>query len=183
MNTISIEPTINTERLHLRPIQSADAAAVFAYRSDAHTNRYQGFIPKELKDVDAFIAKNPRSWNERDTWFQLVLMERESNTLIGDLGVHFLADGLQCELGCTLHIEWQGKGFANEAMKAVISHLFTDLGKHRITASVDPKNEASIRMLERLGFRKEAYFKESILHNGEWVDDVVFGMLQREWIF
>ena len=72
-------------------------------------------------------------------------------------------------------------GYAQEALTGVISFLFNDLNKHRITASVDPDNLASIKMVKKLGFRKEAHFKESLNIDGTWVDDVIFAILNREW--
>jgi RimJ/RimL family protein N-acetyltransferase len=96
--------------------------------------------------------------------------------------VHFIGeDGFQCELGCTLSKDHQGKGFATEAMKITIDYLFNSLNKHRIIGSVDPKNSSLIRLLERLNFRKEAHFKESLLIDGKWVDDIVYGLLKSEW--
>jgi len=66
-------------------------------------------------------------------------------------------------------------------MKITIDYLFTTLNKHKITGSVDPKNIDSIRLLERLNFRKEAHYKESLLVNGEWKDDIIYGILKSEW--
>lgn len=173
---------IESETLLLRPIKIEDNKQVFSYRSDSETNKYQGFIPKELKEVDAFILKNPVEFNEPESWFQLVIIEKSSNEIVGDLGIHFIGDdGFQCELGCTLSKKHQGKGYATNAMKLTIDYLFNTLNKHRITGSVDPKNSDSIRLLERLNFRKEAHFKESLLIDGEWVDDIIYGLLRSEW--
>ena len=173
---------ITTERTLIRPIEPTDNEQVFRYRSDAQTNQYQGFIPKSLQEVDNFIAKNPTTINQNNTWFQLVILEKASNHLIGDVGIHFIGnDGFQCEIGCTLDKDYHGKGFATEVMKAVISYLFKDLGKHRITASIDPENTTSIRLVEKLGFRKEAHFKKSLLFKGKWVDDIVYGLLNEEF--
>ncbi|WP_107037427.1 GNAT family N-acetyltransferase [Brumimicrobium mesophilum] len=173
---------IESDKIKLRPIEAQDNAKVFSYRRDSVTNKYQGFVPKALHEVDAFIAKNPTDFNQPESWFQLVIIKKESNEIIGDIGIHFIGDdGFQCELGCTLSKKHQGKGFATDAMKITIDYLFTSLNKHRITASVDPKNTDSIRLLERLGFRNEAHFKESLFINGEWVDDVIYGLLKSEW--
>ena len=123
---------IETERIRLRSIEIKDNEQVFNYRSDSETNKYQGFVPKELNEVDEFIAKNPAKFNQPESWFQLVIIEKKSNEIIGDLGVHFIGeDGFQCELGCTLSKEQQGKGFATEAMKIIIDYLFNSLNKHR----------------------------------------------------
>lgn len=173
---------LDTNRLHLRPVNISDSVAVFKYRSDAETNKYQGFVPKALKEVEAFIEKNPSAFNQPDTWFQLVVIEKKSNQIIGDIGVHFIGDdGFQCELGCTLSKQFQGKGFATEAMRATIDYLFNVLNKHRIIGSVDPLNHSSIQLLERVNFRKEAHFKESLLIDGEWIDDIIFGLLKKDW--
>ncbi len=173
---------IETERLLLRPIATKDNEQVFSYRSDTETNKYQGFIPKTLREVDDFIEKNPVEFNQPESWFQLVIIDKSSNEIVGDLGVHFIGkDGFQCELGCTIRKKSQGKGFATQAMKITIDYLFNSLNKHRIIGSVDPNNIASIRLLERLDFRKEAHFKESLLIGGDWVDDIVYGMLKSEW--
>ena len=75
-----------------------------------------------------------------------------------------------------------GKGYATEALRAMVDYLFANLGKHRIVASVDPRNTPSIRLIERLGFRKEAHFKESYYLRGEWVDDIIYAMLRTEWV-
>ncbi|WP_121667973.1 GNAT family N-acetyltransferase [Mesonia aquimarina] len=173
---------IETEELLLRPITSKDNVQFFSYRSDAETNKYQNFVPQKLAEVDAFIAKNPTEFNQPNTWFQLVIIKRESDKIIGDIGIHFIKGGLQCEIGCTLAKQYQGKGYAFRAMKICIDFLFCTLDKHRITASVDPKNSKSIQLLERLKFRKEAHFKEALLIKGEWVDDVIYGLLKEEWV-
>lgn len=173
---------IETDRIRLRPIEMKDSAEVFAYRSDAETNKYQGFVPSVQNEMDDFIRKNPDSFNQPESWFQWVIIAKESDKIIGDIGVHFIGeDGYQCELGCTLSKSQQGKGYATEAMKGIIEYLFKSLNKHRITGSIDPENRRSLQLLERLGFRKEAHFKESLLWDGKWVDDVIFGLLKKDW--
>ena len=174
---------LTTQRTFIRPIESADATAVFHYRSDAETNKYQGFIPKTIQEVEAFIAKNSNQININNTWFQLVIVEESTNQIIGDIGIHFIGDdGFQCEIGCTLNKNYHKKGFATETLQAVISYLFKDLTKHRIITSIDPENINSIRLIERLGFRKEAHFKKSLWIKGEWVDDVIYALLSEEFL-
>lgn len=174
---------ITTQRTILRPIEPADAEQVLAYRSDAETNQYQGWIPKSLAEVNEYIAKKPDQINQPETWFQLIIVEKESQTVIGDIGLHFIdTDNFQVEVGCTLSKTQHGKGFATEALKAAIDYVFRELNKHRITASIDPGNTASIQLFERLGFRKEGHFKESLWIDGKWVDDIIYAILQREWM-
>ncbi|RLD58981.1 MAG: N-acetyltransferase [Bacteroidetes bacterium] len=173
-----------TERLILRPVKEKDAKAIFSYRSDSFTNQYQGWIPKSLEDVHEFINKVSPEFDVVDTWFQFVIIRNNSNEIIGDVGIHFLdADKKQVEIGCTIDKKYQEKGYATEALRQIIDYLFSKFNKHRIITSLDPGNSNSIKLVERLGFRKEAHFKESILINGEWVDDLVYAILNKEWKF
>lgn len=173
----------NTERLYIRPVSIDDKKAMFGYRSDADTNKYQGWIPKTIQDVEVFIGKVADTLNIPETWFQFVIIEQESNTLIGDIGIHFSdEESRQVEIGCTLNKDYQGKGYATEALREVIDYMVSVLNKHRITTSIDPLNDSSIRLVSRLGFRKEAHFIESLFLNGAWVDDLVYALLAKEWI-
>src|SRR5690606_37323330 len=115
--------------------------------------------------------------------FQLAIVLKETSEVIGDIGVHFFEkENKQVALGYTLSNLHQNKGFATEALENVIDFLFTDLNKHRIVLSIDPENTASIKLAKRLGFRKEGHFVKSLFFKNQWVDDVVFALLQEEWL-
>jgi len=175
-------PLIQSERLSIRPISVDDAHDLFKYRSDAETNKYQGWIPNIIDDAIVFISKTATAINQPNSWFQLAIINKDTRELIGDIGLHFMGDeNMQVEIGCTLSKNEHGKGYATEALKSVISYLFFELNKHRISTSIDPDNINSIALVERLGFRKEAHFKASLFINGLWVDDVVYGLLNDEW--
>jgi len=173
---------LETKRLILRPIALDDKYEIFDYRSDEVSNKYQGWIPKTIGDVESFIGKISTKINEAGSWFQFVIIEKETHKIIGDLGVHFLdSENKQAEIGCTLNKDFQAKGYATESIKRVIDYLFKELNKHRIIASIDPDNKNSIRLVERIGFRKEAHFVESLLINGKWVDDLIYALLEKDW--
>ncbi len=173
---------LESERLILRPINLGDKDEIFAYRSDNVTNEFQGWIPKTIEDVEIFIEKIAKQVNEPDSWFQFVIIEKVSQKIIGDLGIHFWdKENKQVEIGCTLNKSYQKKGFAIESVRRVIDYLFKELKKHRIITSIDPKNANSIQLVERIGFRKEAHFVESVFINGKWVDDLVYSLLEKDW--
>lgn len=173
---------LETERLIICPIALDDVQEIFKYRSDSVTNKYQGFVPKNLKDVYEFIGKTSTEIDIPDTWFQFVIIQKESDKIIGDIGIHFLGDdNQQVEIGCTLSKHFHKQGYASEALNSIITYLFNVLNKHRIIASIDPRNIESSNLMNRLGFRQEAHFKESILINGMWVDDIIFAVLKSEW--
>ncbi|QBA23752.1 N-acetyltransferase [Chryseobacterium indologenes] len=171
-----------TERLVLRDIRMEDQQDIFDYRSDAEANRFQGWIPETLEEVESFILRNTREFNQPESWYQLLITDKETKTVIGDIGVHFTGDeNAQVELGITLNTSFQGKGYASEALKGIISYLFDHLHKHRITASVDPDNTASVLLMERIGLRKEGHFVKSLFWKNKWVDDVIYAVLREEW--
>jgi RimJ/RimL family protein N-acetyltransferase len=156
---------------------------MFAYRSDPVVAKYQDWTPDSIEQTRQFI--NSISGIEPDTpdtWFQLALAHRLSDELIGDCGLHFFSsERRQAELGITLAPTHQRQGYATEALPAVLEFLFVELGKHRVFASVDPRNSPAIALFERVGMRKEAHLVESLWWKGMWVDDVIFAMLEREW--
>jgi RimJ/RimL family protein N-acetyltransferase len=180
--TTHFEPLV-TERLTLRPLRVGDAEAMFRYRSDSEVALFQGWDPGTLDEVEAFVGSmavvRP---NTPGTWFQLAICRTETDELIGDIGMHF-PEGRdhEAEFGITLAPEAQGAGFATEALSAVLDYLFGSLEKHRVFGSADPGNEASLRLMERVGMRREAHFRESLWFKGAWVDDVICAILDREW--
>jgi RimJ/RimL family protein N-acetyltransferase len=174
-----------SERLIIRPISINDKESIFAYRADPENNKYQSLIPKTVDDVADFINKSSIEMDVQGTWFQFVIIEQLNNQLIGDIGIHFLendSENKQVQIGYTLDRRYHRNGYATEALSVIINYLMTKLKKHRIVASIDPNNTASIKLIERLGFRKEAHFIESLFFHGQWVDDLIYAILEKEWI-
>jgi len=173
---------LETKRLIIRPVTHEDKIEIFEYRSDPATNKYQGWIPKTIEDVESFIEKISKQMDEPETWFQFVIIEKETQRIVGDIGIHFLdSENKQVEIGCTLNKYFQNQGYATESIKRIIDYLFKELNKHRIIASIDPENMNSIRLVERIGFRKEAHFVESLFLNGKWVDDLIYALIEKDW--
>jgi RimJ/RimL family protein N-acetyltransferase len=183
MGCIVEAPSIITQRLSLAPLLPSDAAAFYEYRSDHEVSRYQCWAPGSLDEVARFInGLQSVGFDTPDTWFQLAIRPRESDLLIGDLGVHFPAsDSRQVEIGFTVAPKHQRQGYGIEAVTGLIGYLLGPLRKHRVFASVDPRNGPSLALLRRIGMRQEAHFRESLWVRGEWVDDIVFGILESEW--
>ena len=169
-----------TARLRVDALRPADAAALFACRADPAVARYQGWCPADLAATRAFIDAQPLQ--PAHGWFQRAIRLREDGTLIGDLGVNLLeAAGDSVEFGVSIAPARQGHGYAGEAVRALFDHVFGQLGRHRVHASVDPRNLACMALLRGLGMRQEAHHRESLWLHGEWVDDMIFALLAREW--
>lgn len=177
---MNLNISILSKRLRIRSLTRTDAEAFFRYRSLPEVCRYQSWQPKSLAEIEAFLLENEHTTIEtQNAWHQLAVCLPDG-TLIGDIGLHVL-DEWQLELGYTLSPAYQGHGYATEAVASVLREAFAVWGRHRVTASVDPENAASVRLLERLGFRKEAHFRKSFRKDGEWYDDCVYAMLREEW--
>ena len=173
--------TIHTNRLVLKDIVLEDSLKMFEYRSDPSIMEFQSFKPTSINDVESFIKNNTLFFNVVNTWFQIGIYYED--TIIGDIGIHFIdPENQQCEIGYTIGKKDQHKGFGKESIQALIDYIFISLKKHRVIASVDPGNTASLRLLKDLGFRNEGYFVKSILIQNEWKDDMVFGVLEEEWV-
>ncbi len=174
---------LHTQRLRLTPLTGDDAQALFSYRRLPEVTRFQNFVPAGVADAEAFIASvQGRDLGASDQWCQLAVRLRETDELVGDVGVQRMSHGAkQAEIGFTVAPSHQRRGLAMEAVTALLGHLFGELDLHRVTASVDPENVGSCALLERLGMRREAHHVRSYWFRGAWVDDVVYAMLRTEW--
>lgn len=169
-----------TARLRIDALRPDDASALFALRSDPAVARHQGWRPADLAAARAFIDVQPQPPSYG--WFQRAIRLREDGTLVGDLGVNLPeATGDSVEFGISIAPARQGHGYAGEAVCALFDHVFGELDRHRVHASVDPRNVACMALLRSLGMRQEAHHRESLWLHGEWVDDMIFALLAREW--
>jgi RimJ/RimL family protein N-acetyltransferase len=144
-----------TARTRLRRLSEADLPRFQAYRNDAETGRWQGWHPMDDAAAQAFlqdVATSP--FCTPGQWFQLGIAERDSDALIGDIGVQLHGGaGLMAELGFTLAPAAQGRGLATEAVGAMVGWLLAHSPAQRVVAVADTRNLASLRLLQRLGLR------------------------------
>lgn len=143
-----------SKRFHIRPLQTSDASAVFAYRSDPEIVRYQMWRPKEERDVLRFIRElRGVVPGMPGIWFQFGIVEHSSGIFAGDCGVHVpINQPDSMELGLTLRREYQGKGYAAEILQALIRFSFETLHVHRILARTHPENQRSLALIHRCSF-------------------------------
>jgi RimJ/RimL family protein N-acetyltransferase len=178
---------LETPRLILRSFQDSDLEPFFAYRNDPEVSRYQGWKTPFLREAAAeFIAEakiiQPGT---PGVWMQLALESRETGALLGDIAFHLTKSNPRVAyLGYSLARASWGQGYASEAARKVLDYLFRVLDLHRVVADCDVDNQASIRLLERLGFRREAHYLESFWfeHENRWGSEYLYALLQREWL-
>jgi RimJ/RimL family protein N-acetyltransferase len=169
-----------TERLVLRRFRPDDAEAFAAYRSLPQVARYQSWdVPVSLEDATTSVSGFASGDPLRPGWFQYAI--ELDGRLIGDLGLNLHDNLMQAELGFTLAPAEQGKGYATEAVRGLLDHLFGERQLHRVSAECDARNVASARLLERVGFRREGLRIANSWFKGEWTDDLLFGLLRADW--
>ncbi|QZY30977.1 GNAT family N-acetyltransferase [Nocardioides coralli] len=175
-----------TERLLIRPIDPvADVTAMHAYRSREVVCRYVPFSPGPPGLLAERLADPERTRSVIDAEGQvinLVVERRDTGELIGDVVLfwHSATDG-HAEVGYVIHPDHEGHGFATEATAAMVDLAVDGLRAHRVTAQIDERNLASARVVERLGFRREARFADGEWFKGEWTTMLVYAVLDREW--
>ncbi len=174
---------IETERLILRNIDFIYTDTFLEYRNDPIVAKYQSWEPTlNRKQVRDFINNlQTHKIGEPGKWNQIVWILKKNLVHIGDCALKVQEDNMQAELGFTLSRNYQGKGYAYEATGALINYAFENLNLHRIFSITDCKNTSAIKLLENLGMRQEGHFIENIFFKGEWGDEFLFAILQKDW--
>lgn len=162
-------PTLTTPRLTLRPLTMADAPALHPWMADPEVMRFWSTLPhKELAETDAWVRISVEAQGEGTAHDFAVL---SNGKVVGRM-----AFWQGAEIGFFFDPATRGKGFASEALKAMIAYAFETLGFDEITADVDPDNEASLRLLERNGFLRTGFAKDTFEIGGKSFDSVYLAL-------
>ena len=176
-------PLIETERLRLRKISRKDVNEIFFLRSDKRVLHYLDKAPaKTKKDAYDFIKIVHDAEKNADgiTWG---ITLKNKSTLVGTIGFwRMQKEHYRAEIGYILHPDYWGKGITQEAITVVIKYGFEVMKLHSIEANVNPDNAASIRLLEKNGFVREAYFKENYYFDGKFLDSAIYSLIISDHI-
>jgi len=108
---------------------------------------------------------------------------KSNNQMIGHFGFHQIDEvNHRAEIGYALLPEFQGLGFAHEALMAMLELAFIKFNFHSIEANINPTNTHSIKLVEKCGFIKEAHFKENYYHNGVFLDSAIYSLLKNDFL-
>lgn len=174
-------PVLETERLLLRQINEQDIPLLFEMRRDYEVMKYVGRDPattiEQAKELsEKFIA----GWKE-NTGLTWVIQLKENPDLAGTMGFWRIEkDNHRGEVGYMLRKEFFNKGIATEALQAALAYGFETLKFHSVEGNVNPENEASIKVLERAGFVKEAHFRENYYFDGKFFDSGSYSLLAKD---
>ncbi len=178
----STHPEFATERLILRTHHDGDIDALYALFTDPATMRFWGAPPwTEPSQADAMLARAAVGFAAREA-IRFALVPREGGPMIGSCTLFAIdAQNRRAEVGYILAREAWGKGLMHEALGALLDWGFGPLGLHRVEADVDPRNVASVKSLERLGFAREGFLRQRWRVAGEVSDSIFLGLLAPEW--
>ena len=174
---------LQTERLLLRRVRPDDAEPLAARRSDPEVAEYQNWVPPypidKAREMVAEMAAMDGPID--DEWWMLTVADRDDTLVFGDVVVHLTWQGRTAEIGYTFAREAWGRGYAVEAVTALIGYLFDTIGVTRVEGMLHPDNVASAMVLERVGMRFEGHTRSSFWVDGENSDDWIYGMTRADW--
>jgi len=170
------------ERVRLRAHTDADFPHVFEVFSDPEVMRYWSRPPMQDPAEVEKLIRAIREHVVAGTLLQWAIALREDDRAIGHVSLFALNPPHQrAELGYALGQRWWRQGLAREAVTLALRHAFERLGLRRIEADIDPRNDASIGLMTRLGFRHEGTMRERWFVAGELQDSALYALLARDW--
>jgi RimJ/RimL family protein N-acetyltransferase len=175
---------LETERLVLRPFEPGDLDALHAMQSDAEVARWLYDEPRTLEETRTLLGLKiaGHEVTEEGNWLSAAVIERESGDLVGDVSLRWFSVVHKTgEIGFMFRPAYQGRGYATEAARGLIAFGFEGMGFHRVIGRAEARNTASVRVLEKLGMRREALLVENEWVKGEWQSEVVYAVLEHEW--
>jgi ribosomal-protein-alanine N-acetyltransferase len=171
---------LQTSRLFLRPLAIGDAPALFEARRDLEVMRWDWPPPTSVSEVEAIIADHePQIADGNVLWWAVALSP--DGPAIGECDVSEIDHHhSRAEVGFLFAKTYWGNGYAREATEAVIAQAFGPLGLRRLWARFHAGNEASRRLLEKLGFAYEGTLRRHVRRDGEWRDCILYGRLKSD---
>jgi ribosomal-protein-alanine N-acetyltransferase len=176
---------LDTERLVLREPDDSDAPALLAYglRNEPRFARWE---PERADDVAGHLrwVRWRRDESAAQRGLGLLALDRAvPGALAGIVNLYGITGSatFTAMLGYSVDGAYEGRGFAREAVSAVIAHAFDTLNLHRVTANYHPANERSGALLRRLGFVVEGYSRDLLYLRGTWRDHVLTSLTNPNW--
>lgn len=175
-------PKLESERLQFRKLTPEDAPEILLLRGNSETMKY---IPRPLIiDIEGALAHIKMINDKIDENIDInwAVTEKGSDKCIGIMGFYRTQpEHFRTELGYMITPEHWGKGYVTEAVTVLLDFAFNSLQFHSIEAVIDSRHIASERVLQKVGFVKEAHFKENFYYNNEFTDTVIYGLLKRNF--
>lgn len=169
-----------TNRLIIRDIGRSDWESIHTYTSLPEFTRYTAWGPNTEEDTKGYIEQVLASQQEKPRQeYELVVCLKSTGTLIGGAGIHI--KDTNAEVGYVLNPDYQGKGYATEATRALLGFGFSTLAVHRIYATCRPENKASEKVMQQIGMQREGLMREHWYYKGEFHDSYLYSILAEKY--
>lgn len=181
--TCNALPTLDAGRVRLRPHRPGDLQDFFALYADPPVMRYWSFPAWTHVDQARERFEGALAAHDPTRLLCWAVADGDSDRLVGGITLFAIhPEQRRAEIGYALHSSQWGRGHARNALRAVLDHAFGPLGLRRVEADIDPRNAASCRVVERLGFVREGVLRERWSVGGELQDSALYGLLARDWV-
>ncbi len=182
--TFGTFPELKTNRLLLRQMLDSDAEALFQYRSNPQVMQYFGRpLMQGIAEAEQFISTIHANF-EKNEGIQWAISLLDNPEMIGTITIWKIDKANhRAEIGYMLGPEHWGTGLMTEALQAMLPYAFGTLQLHSLEANVNPDNAASINLLERNGFVREAYFRENFYFEGKFEDSAIYSLIRPREFF
>jgi [ribosomal protein S5]-alanine N-acetyltransferase len=180
--SLSAPPPIHTARLTVRVVEERDLPALFAFNSDDEVTRFLPYATwQSMEDAQAWYRRM-MGMQEAGGTLQFVIVDRARDTPVGSC-LLFKHDqpSARAELGYVLSRAYWGGGIMQEALTGLIDHAFGPIALRRLEAEINPRNTASARVLQRLGFVQESLLRQRWMSKGALADSGLYGLLREDW--
>jgi [ribosomal protein S5]-alanine N-acetyltransferase len=178
-------PVIETERFILRAPTLEDVPDIFRIMSDPNVTRYFGALPMVAPiEAEQRVERIQTAFQEH-SGVRWAIADRANGQLIGTSGFwRLIKPHYRAEIGYELAPEWWGRGVMTEAVGAMLGFGFGHMGLHSVEAHIHPDNSGSRRVLEKLGFVQEGYFRQNFYDpiEKQFTDTAVFSLLKADWM-
>ncbi len=162
-------PTLHTEHLSLRPMHPIDADDMFDYAKRKDVTEYLLWSPHSSKLYTKDYLNYIQNRYALGDFYDWAIIDRDSRRMIGTCGFTKIdTANNSAEIGYVLNPDFSGKGYATEAARCVMNFGFSELDLHRIEARFMKGNDASLRVMEKLGMYFEGYHKDSVFVKGSY---------------
>jgi len=175
-------PTLETIRLVLRPFTLADAPQVQQLAGDKEVAATLVPLPHPYEDgmAEYWIGTHQERY-EKGELVSFAIVLRATQALVGAIDLEISQQHENGEIGYWLGKSFWGQGYATEAARAVLRYGFEVMGLHRIHANYLTRNQASTKVLQKLGMREEGCLRQHLKHRGGFEDMGIYGILRSEW--
>jgi [ribosomal protein S5]-alanine N-acetyltransferase len=167
-------PVLKVAGVHLRPLERADAAALFAAHGDPETHKYWSSPAHSTVDETARYIEETVAMKGASVW----AITESGGEALGRIALFALREGVG-EIGIVMRRDATGRGLASKALQLVGEYAFGELGMHRLMADIDPDNSASISLFLRAGFQREGLLRQNWKTHLGVRDSVMMGKLRE----